>query len=216
MRHRLQAKVLRRVRPVRRVHLPGARGLGLPSACQTQSITGNEAQRAAGAQCSLVDRALRRVGRWHRLRHARRKGVGVLAHDGLREGVNVQGGIGGGGKSGHGRVFRCKSGKGRWTDRCCALSLWERAGVRADGAGAGMQPIPQAACNRSLVTGYWFCAWCQNGVPSTGVLGCAACCGCMAPARCAWRPACTASAKAPAMATGSCASATAVFSSTPS
>ena len=60
------------------------------------------------------------------------------------------------------------------------------------------------------------CAWCQNGVPSTGVLGCAASCGVIAPAMRAARPAATASAKAPAICTGSVARATAVLSSTPS
>jgi len=58
--------------------------------------------------------------------------------------------------------------------------------------------------------------WCQNGVPSTGVLAWAAVCGVMAPLKWAERPAFTAPANAWAISKGSCVSATAVLSSTAS
>src|SRR6218665_933830 len=87
-----------------------------------------------------------------------------------------------------------------------APSIRAWAPGQSPGRRRGAAPRWLAPCCRCYA---W--AWCQKGVPSTGVLGWAASCALMAPAWCAARPALTAPAKAAAIATGSWARATAVL-----
>src|SRR5256885_689471 len=97
-----------------------------------------------------------------------------------------------------------------------ALPIWQGGAFRGEGGAVQAHDGICPGLDGVVAHGRSPQPWCQNGVPSTGVLGWAADCSAMAPARWAAWPAFTASAKAPAMATGSSDRATAVFSSTAS